>query len=152
MMGRMIFSAFGGSHSLRDEDRLTVAVAALLVELARVNDGTDTRKRAVIRRLLCARFGIDDAKAETLLAAAERSEAEATGVYGFVKEVVDGMTPDERIGLVEMMWEVVFTDGGLDPDQDALVRRIAGLIYVGDRDRGEARHRVLARLGRAPLG
>jgi len=37
--------------------------------------------------------------------------------------------------------------GVLDPDEDALLRRVAGLIYVPDQDRGAARKRVLRRLG-----
>jgi uncharacterized tellurite resistance protein B-like protein len=45
-----------------------------------------------------------------------------------------------------MMWEVVFADGALDPDEDALLRRVAGLIDADDQDRGEAKRRVMARL------
>ena len=41
-------------------------------------------------------------------------------------------------------------DGTLDADEDALIRRIAGLIYVADQDRGAARKRVLKRLGIGP--
>ena len=33
-----------------------------------------------------------------------------------------------------------------DPDEDALLRRVAGLLYVSDYDRGEARKRVLRRI------
>ena len=48
-----------------------------------------------------------------------------------------------------MIWEVVYADGILHDHEDSLLRRIAGLIYVSDRDRGDARKRVLARLDRA---
>ena len=53
----------------------------------------------------------------------------------------------ERIRVIEMLWEVAYADGVLTGDEDALVRRVAGLLYVSDRDRGEARRRVLKRLG-----
>jgi uncharacterized tellurite resistance protein B-like protein len=56
------------------------------------------------------------------------------------------MTPDERVDLVEMLWEVAFADGVLDPEEDLLIRRIAGLIAVSDRDRVLARQRVVARI------
>jgi uncharacterized tellurite resistance protein B-like protein len=55
------------------------------------------------------------------------------------------MTPEDRIHLIEMLWDVAYADGVLDPEEDLLIRRIAGLIYVGDRDRVLARQRVLAR-------
>jgi uncharacterized tellurite resistance protein B-like protein len=35
----------------------------------------------------------------------------------------------------------------LDPEEDALLRRVAGLIYVSDADRVAARQRVVKRLG-----
>lgn len=49
-----------------------------------------------------------------------------------------------------MLWEVAYADGVLDLQEDMLVRRIAGLIHVPDRARGEARLRAMARQGIAP--
>ena len=44
-----------------------------------------------------------------------------------------------------MMWEVAFADGIIHDFEENLIRRVAGLIYVSDRDRGEAKKRVRAR-------
>jgi uncharacterized tellurite resistance protein B-like protein len=129
-------------------DDLKLAVAALLVEAARMDDVFDGAERDTILRLLAERFGLDAAGAEQLLAAAEQAEASAAGAYQFTKSVVNGWPPADRIGLIEMLWEVVYADGALDPDEDALLRRIAGLIDVDDHGRGQARQRVLARLAR----
>ena len=49
--------------------------------------------------------------------------------------------------MIEMLWEVAYADGVLSKYEANLVRRIAGLIYVSDRDSGIARKRVMARLG-----
>jgi len=46
-----------------------------------------------------------------------------------------------------MLWEVVYADGHLDDYESNLLRRVAGLIHVSDRERGDARRRVLDRLG-----
>jgi uncharacterized tellurite resistance protein B-like protein len=46
-----------------------------------------------------------------------------------------------------MLWEVAYADGVLDADEDALIRRVAGLMFVSDQDRGFARRRVRERLG-----
>jgi len=48
---------------------------------------------------------------------------------------------------VEMLWEVVYADGVLHDYEANLLRRIGGLIYVSDMDRGNARKRVMTRLG-----
>jgi uncharacterized tellurite resistance protein B-like protein len=61
--------------------------------------------------------------------------------------VVQKVVVEDRVRILEMLWEVAYADGALDPEEDALLRRIAGLIHVSDRDRGLARQRVLLRLG-----
>ncbi len=48
------------------------------------------------------------------------------------------------------MWEVVYADGVLDDYEANLLRRVAGLIYVPDRQSGEARQRVINRLEYRP--
>ena len=48
--------------------------------------------------------------------------------------------------MIEMLWKVVYADGNLHDFEANLVRRICGLIYVSDRESGDARKRVLERL------
>ena len=42
-----------------------------------------------------------------------------------------------------MLWELAYVDGDLDAAEDMLIRRIAGLIHVEDRDRMEAKQKIL---------
>jgi len=60
--------------------------------------------------------------------------------------VVRNFTEEERIGVIELLWDVAYSDGALSGDEDALIRRVAGLIYVSDRDRGDAKQRARKRL------
>jgi len=48
-----------------------------------------------------------------------------------------------------MLWEVAYADGVLDPHEDMLLRQIAGLIHVPDRERGLARKRAVERAAAA---
>ena len=50
---------------------------------------------------------------------------------------------EERVEMIEMLWKVAYADGALDPREDSLIRRVAGLLYVEDRDSGRARKKVL---------
>jgi len=129
---------------------IQIAVGALLVEAARMDDRFEAAERAAIRRILARRFSLSPAETERLLAASEQAAAASSQLFRFTQLVVERFGPQERIGLIEMMWEVAYADGVLDPDEDALLRRVAGLIYVPDQDRGAARKRVLQRLGRTP--
>jgi uncharacterized tellurite resistance protein B-like protein len=126
---------------------LRLSVAVLLLEAARQDDTFDASERAMIENLLTRRFGLTPQECAQLLSAGEARSNEMVQLHGHTSDIIEQMTPDERVGLVEMLWEVAYADGVLDPEEDLLIRRIAGLIYVTDRDRVLARQRVLARLG-----
>jgi uncharacterized tellurite resistance protein B-like protein len=61
--------------------------------------------------------------------------------------IKDSFDQEERVELMEMLWEVVYADGALHHLEANLMRRIAGLIFVPDRESGEARKRALSKLG-----
>jgi uncharacterized tellurite resistance protein B-like protein len=124
---------------------LRLSVAVLLIEAARQDDHFDSKERVVIARLLTEKFGLTQDECVRLLAAGEAQARESTQLHGHTSAVFAEMTPEERVGLIEMLWEVAYADGVLDPEEDLLIRRIARLIYVTDRERVLARQRVLAR-------
>lgn len=141
---------FGGGEWPPNDDNfnpLEIAVAALLVEAARMSDCFDEVERLVIERILCRSYDLPSDTATRLLTAAERTNAESTQLFSFTRLIVERMAPEERVRVIEMLWEMVYANGLLSPDEDALIRKVAGLIYVSDRDRGEAHLRVLRRLG-----
>lgn len=131
-------------------DDLQVAVAVLLVEAARMDDTFDDSERTAIGQLLEHKFELSADETRELLALAEDTAARSHQLHPFTRLAVERMEPKRRIRLIEMLWEVAYADGKLDPDEDVLLRRVAGLIYVSDEDRVAARQRVLKRLERTP--
>ncbi|MBV9378832.1 MAG: TerB family tellurite resistance protein [Alphaproteobacteria bacterium] len=129
------------------QDRLKLALTALLIEAANCDDRFDQAEREVIARLLEHRFGLSKSDADQLIAAGEIAASESTELFHFTRIINDRLSPAERVDLVEMLWEVAYADRVLDEYEDSLLRRIGGLIYVPDRERGMARQRVLKRLG-----
>ncbi|HEY1720196.1 MAG TPA: TerB family tellurite resistance protein [Magnetospirillaceae bacterium] len=131
-------------------DQTMVAAAAVMIEAAGMDDHFHPDELKAIRRILGERFGLAPKDTERLIAAAERANAETSQLFRFTHILVTRLTPEQRIPIIEMMWEVAYADGVLSPEEDGLIRRIAGLLYVSDRDRGLARQRVLHRLGIDP--
>ena len=124
---------------------LRLSVAVLLLEAARQDDHFDARERAVIMALLARRFDLSPEECEKLIATAQAHAAELVQLHGHTSAIAAAMSPEERVELIEMLWGVAYADGVLDPEEDLLIRRIAGLVYVDDRERVLARQRVLAR-------
>ena len=81
-----------------------------------------------------------------------RAAGSSTQLYGFTRMINDSLEPEERATILEMLWEVAYADGEVHPYESNLVRRVAGLLHVTDRDSGAARKRVVERLqtGGAP--
>jgi len=138
--------------SLPKPDRLHLAAASLMVEAARLDDTVTVEERARILTLVRQRFSLSDAEAEELVASAEKMTEGPAQWYGFTAKLKDAFDYEERVGLIEMLWEVVYADGELHHLESSLLRRVGGLLYVSDRDRGEARRRVIARLGLTDKG
>ena len=99
----------------------------------------------MLRALIQRKLAMTPETALQLLEAARLRQREAVELFRFTDAAKRAMDETERAGLVEMLWEVVYADGVLDPFEDRLIRSVAALLHVPDRLRAEARQRVLAR-------
>ena len=136
------------AHQTGERNNPAFAVAVLLIEIAGSDEGVEDREQGVIQRALARRFGLERSEVIRLVKTAEERAIQAADLFDFTRVVVENFTEEERIGVIEMLWEVAYSDGVLTGDEDALIRRVAGLIYVSDRDRAEARRRVMQRFER----
>jgi len=125
---------------------LRVAVAVLLLEAAHRSDHFGPGDQALIARLLTEKFALSKEQCEQLVAASEARVEQLVQLQPYTHTIFTHMDIPERIQVIEMLWEVVYADGVLDPEEDALIRRLGGLIDVSDRDRVLARQRVVARM------
>ena len=111
-------------------------------------DGTfDADERETVRDIIANRLEIGDTDPEALIEAAERRAEEAADWWSFAQVAKNSFDYEERVRLVEMLWEVSYADGVLHDYEANLLRRLTGLLYVTDQDSGAARKRVLDRLG-----
>lgn len=136
-----------GAAAAPPQDPLRLALAALLAEAACSDDHFGANERGVIAQLLERRFELSHEDARALLAAGEREARDSAELFHLTRIINEKLSFEQRVELVEMLWEVAYADGVLSEYEDSLVRGVSGLIYVSDRERGLARRRVLARLG-----
>ena len=133
-----------------NKEELQAAAAALLVEAAFMDGNFDDQERESIMSLMKQYFHLNDEESLLLVSEAEQVVENAGDLYAFTRIIKDRYEHEQRIEMVEMLWEVAFADGNLDHFESNLISRIAGLIFVSDRDRGDAKKRVMARLGINP--
>lgn len=148
MLDRLIELLSGQEVPALEEsaDELQLSVAALLIEAAHMDNNFDASERATIERLLTKRFDLDHDAVQSLIAQAQQRVEDSAQYFPFTHQITKRMSAKQRAEIIEMLWKVAYSDGALDPYEDALVRQIAGLIHVPDRERGLARRRALEKL------
>ena len=125
---------------------LPLAVAALLIELARMDDKVNASERRTIEQLLARMFSLDAKSVQSLVERADREIQRSTQNFPFTQQICRHASAEMRVQIIEMLWTVAYSDGALNPDEDALIRQVAGLIQVSDWERGAARKRALEKL------
>jgi uncharacterized tellurite resistance protein B-like protein len=123
------------------EDDARLAMAALMVRLSRTDGNYTPEERAMIDRMLAARYGLDAAGAAGLRRDAEAAEAEAPDTVRFTRLVKAAVPYEEREGVLEALWTVAIADG-IEADERGFLRLVANLIGVSDSDSGLARQRA----------
>lgn len=146
------FEASEGPVERPPEAEMQLAAIALLVEAAIMDDDFADSERTTIQDHVERTFGLDRQEAAEMIAEAERLAKDSGQLYRFTRVVNDHMQSTDRVDLIEMMWDVAYADGQLDPYEAALMRRVANLIHVSDRDSAMARRRVIDRRGGAEPG
>lgn len=131
-----------GSGEEVSEHALQLATAALLIEMLRADAKRGSEEWDSVARSLRSKFNLSDDETDNLLALAEGQIQNATGYYEFTSLINKGFTYEQKVKVVEHLWEVAFSDAELDKHEEHMVRKIAGLIHVAHKDFIEAKLRV----------
>ena len=121
-----------------------LALAALLVRLAR-SDGYYAAKEIIrIEKILGVRFALSHDEAVVLREQAETLEEQAPDTVRFTRVIKDAVPYEDRTGILEALWQVALADGERDAGEDALIRLATKLLGISDRDSAQARQKVIA--------
>ncbi len=129
-----------------DDAELHLAAAALLAEEALMDGHVDESELEIIVTLLMDQFAITAEEAAELVAEGRRAAEQSGQLYAFTRVIKDRFSHGERVRMIEMLWQVALADGEVHYSESNMVRRVAGLLYVEDRESGEARKRVARRM------
>lgn len=119
-----------------------LALAALLVRIARTDDLYAVEEVERIDRVLALRHGLDPFQAAKLRTEAEALEAEAPDTVRFTQALKAAVPLEERAELMTALWSVALADGERDAHEDRLLRMVATLLGLTDVESAQARQRA----------
>lgn len=111
----------------------TLAIVCLLCEVCLADENHTKEEELAIIHTLQKLVNINEEKATELLKAAMQEVKTSHSVFDFTSKLTD-LDAEMRIALIKAMWEVAYADGELDLMEEALIRKVAALIYVNHSD------------------
>ena len=124
------------------ERRLQMATAALMVEMLHVDEKVSSEEDDKLRQILKQRFQLDDLEIESLIDIAHTEKHEATDYYAFTSLINTHYTQQQKIKLVEDLWQLAYADDHLDKYEEHLLRRLSELLHVPHSDYIRTKHKV----------
>lgn len=124
-----------------------LALTALLVRCAKVDDVYDLTEKTRIDQILARRYGLDEDAAAEMRAEGEALEADAGDTVHLTRVVKEAVPYEDRTAVVEALWMVAFADDDRDYTENAFLRLAVKLLGVNDVDGALARQRAEAAHG-----
>lgn len=119
-----------------------LALAALLVRVAKTDGLYAAEEVERIEKILMARHGLNAFEVADLRAKAEDLEVEAPDTVRFTRALKEAVPIEDRVGIIEALWSVALADGERDAGEDQMLRLLANLLGVSDVESSLARRRV----------
>jgi len=123
-------------------DKIQLAEAALMYHVIAVDGVIHDEERQRMAEILSSQFNLDDDEVANLSIEAKTAEQEAVDLYKFTSVLKRALSEEERIKIIEHLWEMVFADGVVHELEDNVVWRIAELLAVDSRNRVLLKKRV----------
>ena len=130
------------------DDKITEAVAVLLLRAASIDGNKDEVEILAIKRLLKKQFDLGDDEIEILLSSAAKEEEKSVDLYKWSKIINDNFSKEKKHIVFSMMCEIIIADGLIDPFESSLIRRLSGLLYISDKEAGFIRKKILGAKGK----
>ena len=119
-----------------------LAEAALMYHVIAVDGIVRDEERSRMAEVLSEHFSLDESGTELLAEDARDAENEAIDLYQFTSILKNSLEEEERVKIIENLWEMVFADGVVHELEDNVVWRVSELLGVDTRDRMALKRKV----------
>lgn len=120
-----------------------VAVCALCIEIARIDEQFTPEELETVLSILKDRYQLSTEHAEALIANADKALEESVDLWQFAQLINENYTPDEKIAIIEILWQIVYVDGQMDEHEHYLMNKLSNLLRLSHNQLIDAKRKVL---------
>jgi len=144
---KRFFSKAANQGAGRDEENfghdIQVATCALFLEMAQIDESFTDEELETILLILQSKYGLSQENADALIAEAKKELDASIDYWQFAKKINENYSTQEKINIIESLWQIVFVDQKMDQYENYLMHKLSTLLRLSHDQLIDAKMRVL---------
>ena len=135
---------FASDQILNSENENTEIdiLSGLMIEAANTDGEVTQEELNKISHSLINIFKEDPKAVEVSLTKAFENKNNSRSLYYYTSKLNKSYSNENKIKLIEVLWEIILADNEIHDFETNLIRRLAGLLYISDVECGNAKIRA----------
>ena len=130
------------SLNIENNNKEIDILSGLMIEAANTDGEVSQEELNKISHSLINVFKENPKVVEVSLTKAFENKDNSTSLYYYTSKLNKSYTVDQKIQLIEVLWEIILADNEVHDFETNLIRRLAGLLYISDVECGNAKIRA----------
>ena len=105
---------------------------ALAYEVAKADGAIDTNELDKIKAEIENKSNELGLNSEEVFLTIEKQSNESISFNDFINQINDNFAQDQKVQMIQFLWQTAYADNVLDVDEERLIRRIADMIRIKD--------------------
>ena len=119
-------------------------ISALLIHAAKIDENYTEKEKEIIKKAIIE-LSEKNENIDELLVKAEELEGKSNQILSFTKEFKN-LNENSKIKIVEVLWNIIYSDNNPDIYENSLMRRLTGLIYLDPKIVGDIKKKMINNL------
>lgn len=128
---KKIFNGSKKEESAEDRElKLRVATSVILLEAATADSNFSPQEQEKIIEILKSRFQMNDESVKELIDESENERKNSTDLWYFTDLLNENLNNEEKYNLMELVWEVIYSDGTLDKFENYIAHKLLNMLNL----------------------
>ena len=136
--------SFFKKNNNEDINNPLTKIAALLIHAAKIDQNYTKNEKKLVKKAI-VELGANNENIDQVLLKAEEIEKESNQILDFTREIKN-LKEDSKIKIVEVLWNIIYSDNNPDMYENSLMRRLTGLLYLDPKIVGDVKEKVISKL------
>jgi len=124
----------------KNNDELLSKTTSLLIHAAKIDENYTDKEKEIIKKTIIE-LGAEQSKVDQIISEAEINEQKSNQILNFTRQIKNENN-EFKIKIIEVLWNIIYSNEEVDIYESNLMRRLAGLLYVDDKIMGQIKEKI----------